>query len=365
LFPLNIKIEELIQQTGIGLEGLNQSLESHHVPHVFRQLFRGLEREKDLFVVSQYRDHFIHSFYVFVMGLIFLKSKSNKILPDKLILNSKNEKEILKKWFIISMCHDIAYVLEKGESILEKYVLNFISEPKRKKNVLPWIPRLGNLMQIERLLDNIDDITFEKVISLKKCKGLKNRDFIIPIAFQHINHGIWSSLFVFHSLEQKELVEMFKSKENKCKEQRLEICRAILPHHISQWEVDKFLSDFSECKINNKWKDIAYIDSLKNPLGYLLSLCDTLCQAGREAPELAIESNNPSKLKIKFSKINIIENSIEIGLHYEQNGSQNLSEYYTKPFEFLKIINGNSNEYGLKINLSLNDENPLFFKLKK
>ena len=389
LFPddSQYKIETIIQEAGIGMDGLNKAFEAKGVPHVFRQLFRGFERERELFIVSQYRDHFIHSFYVFVMGLLFLKTKSSNILPSSLICvsesdsgNNEKMKVILKKWFIVAMCHDIAYVLEKGEYILEKYILNFMVNPKRKKNVLQWVPRLGNLMQIERLLDNIHDITKESVISLDPIFSsieIRNRDIIIPIAFQHINHGIWSSLFVYHSLDNKQIKLLFNVKntgkgkkvgkeEIILEEQyRLPICRAILPHHISQWDIKKLMGDFDNDYFSkNKPKDGKYasINPEKNPLGYLLSLCDTLCQAGREAPELSYDSFNPSSLNIKYGNVEISDKNISIDINYhfdenKKNAQEIHKSFYEEPLKFitLKGVNSEVTNYDLKVKINVDN----------
>ncbi|MDR0603748.1 MAG: hypothetical protein LBG80_05530 [Bacteroidales bacterium] len=373
LFPIeNTKIEDIITQVDIGLEGLNEQLQKNEIPHIFRQLFRGLEREKELFLVSEYRDHFIHSFYVFVMGLIFLKTKSKKILPNDLIITNENAKEILKKWFIVAMCHDIAYILEKGEYILEKYVLNFVAKPKRKKNVLPWVPRLGSLMQIDRLLDNIRGITEENVIELpKEYSEIKASDIIIPIAFQNINHGIWSSLFVYHSFDKDEIKKLGwrqnsqdeKNNEEEEKEVKLTICRAILPHHISEWKVGDFLKDFDMQLEKTDWEEQAKINPQINPFGYLLSLCDTICQAGREAPELSMDSFRPSDLNIKYKEIKIKDNAVHISLHYifkdeaqyKDKKGKNMEGYFKKPVKYLKLNESISRDkFGLFLEISTN-----------
>ena len=342
------KIEQIIQNCEIDLKGFNKKLKDEKIPLVFRQLFRGLEREKELFLISNYRDHFIHSFYVFMMGLIILSTFEEKIVPKKLKLNENNTKDILKKWFIVAMCHDIAYILEKGEDVLERFVLGFM-EPKRKKKVLPWIPSLGNLMQIERLLDNIHVIT-DNVITPSHSfkKKLNARDIIVPVAFDTINHGIWSSLFVYHSLNNdKAIVDLFKNDQSADFEKNiiLPICRAILPHHISDWKVDTikehFYNNYKDCL--NDWKKTR-INLDENALGYLLSLCDTLCQAGRDAPEMTEDSSEASDLGIKFDEISFdkIQSILNIFISYEEfkdgkNVKAMFEKYFTDPLRYLDL----------------------------
>ena len=345
------KIEKVIQKFEIDLKGFNNALKSNKIPLVFKQLFRGLEREKELFLISNYRDHFIHSFYVFVMGLIILSTRNVKIFPSELKIDNSDNKDILKKWFIVAMCHDIAYILEKGEAVLEKYILSFMN-PKRKKNVLPWVPSLGNLLQVEGLLDNIKEITGDNVISIPPSyptAKVKARDVIVPVAFDDINHGIWSSLFVYHSLDDEDnnsdvIKDLFCDKENFRKNTILPICRAILPHHVSDWNAKEIIDGFTKnYEVNkNEWNKTR-INPKENPLGCLLSLCDTLCQAGRDAPEMADEKEDASNLGIKFDEIsfNTEKKILNVFISYEKFKGKDkktmFKNYFEKPIKFLDL----------------------------
>jgi len=193
----NIKIEDLICERGPKLEGLNDSLKDQLF--FIRQLFRGLEREKDLFLLPQYRDHFIHSYYCFVLGLI-LMSTENAFVPDtlKLSLDSTGSNEevdkartkTLQKWFLVAMWHDIAYILEKGGNVVEKFVLNYL-EPKRKYGVLRWSPRLGGLLQVKNLLEEIRIIA-SNTFSIKSpnTSSIKCKDVVLAVALDQINSTV-------------------------------------------------------------------------------------------------------------------------------------------------------------------------------
>ena len=76
-------------------------------------------------------------------------------------------------------------------------------------------------------------------------------------------------------------------------------------------------------------------------MGYLLSLCDTICQAGRVAPELI--ENNTDKMEIKYQSIEVKDDGLHIGLNYvfdankDQDIEKIMDDYYTSPLEFLGL----------------------------
>lgn len=341
-----IELEKTIRATGPRLEDLNSEIDKIDMPYLFKQLFRGLEREKELFLLPFYRDHFIHSFYCFGFGLILLGVKPQNIINGELILDANQDKSLLllRNWFIVAMWHDIAYVLQKGNGIIEKYVLNFMKESKRFRNILPWTPRLGNLMQIHGLLDEFRHLS-ENSFSLNinrlindLSKTVTESDIVIGIAFDKIDHGIWSSLLVHHGIKNENDSVFLSTIDIQI------IAKAIMTHHIASWGIRDILKDYKnidETKINsiNEF-EIAKIEIERNPLGYLLGVCDMMCQAGREAPEIA--NDTASSIKIKYKEINLIKDnsSIEVRLLYGNSNSDSkdvLTDFYDKPAKFLNL----------------------------
>jgi len=353
-------IESIIRSQGVGLEKLSSILKKEDVPYIFIQLFRGLEREKELFLLPKYREHFIHSFYCFSFGLILLNKRKDipTIVPDNLNIYSESDdgkdcdnlKSLIQQWFITAMWHDIAYTLEKGNEIIEKYVLNFMDDPKRYRNVLPWVPHVGSLLQIDNLLDELkflskeNTITLNKKIMLKKDKNIEAKDIVLAVAFDNVNHGIWSSLFAHHAL-----FNHYKDKNNSIDQKKEfinQICRAILPHHLANWDVDKILKDFELLGKKPKWINIARINIKNNRLGYLLSLCDIFCQAGREYLEYTEDKEKASDMQIRFSDMEIEKNKFSITISYKNDDSNGMTKdklkdiiknYYTKPLKYLNM----------------------------
>ena len=356
LFPKQKGLEGKVRSSGIGLENLNID----ELPGFLKQLFVGLKREKELFLLPYYRDHFIHSFNCFCFGMILLVKSPEAIISGELAIKTMNKNEIekiVKKWFIVAMGHDIAYVLQKGHGIIENYVLKFMKDIKRYKKVLPWTPSLGNLLQIEGLLDEIRNIS-EGSLSIKDKIEIKNNndeiafeihesDLIIAVAFDEIDHGIWSGLFVNHAIQDMTQLN---------KKDRKDVARAIMTHHLSHWKIDDILGDFDKHRnLGENIKNNILINRGSNPLGYLLGICDMVCQFGREASEMA--EDVPSNLEIKLSNIEYDEKDsiLSVTLDYgnsKQSGSDLIKEYYIKPGNSLGLKAEGETNNTLKIIVS-------------
>lgn len=365
-------IENAVRRAGPQMAGIKESLKKAGAPFLFQQLLQGLATEDQLFLTPMYREHFIHSFYVFVLGLILMRNPPNAAIPGSLRMRGKNYIELcelLQNWFLVSMWHDIAYILEKGSGVLEQYVLRFMQDGTRHKGLLPWIPGLGHLMQVKQLLDEVrllcwsedhkPTITWnggETNTNPKKERERIGRlmgDIVVAAAFEYQNHGVWSALMFNHGWceDMTKLVAKARSskktKEKLSLSRRITIARAIIPHHIADWKTEELLKDMLDT--NDPVDKAVLADSKKNsrpfiisrddnPLGYLLGLCDMLCQAGREAPELA--GGVPSNLKIKYKSLRRDGSSgLRIDLSYirGEQTMENLKKFYIEPACFLGL----------------------------
>lgn len=127
------------------------------------------------------------------------------------------------------------------------------------------------------------------------------------------------------------------------------ITKAIMPHHLGNWKIKEILEDFDRNKsLKNLVTPIFWVDHTRNPLGYLLSLCDIICQAGREAPEIA--KDLPSDLEIKFCKLYYEErrNKLMVGLKYhniDKSLMKILEDFFNVPMNFLKLNAKHGNEH--------------------
>ena len=408
-------IETIVRKCSPGLEEIDARLEKAKVPFLFRQLFKGLSKEDQLFLIPQYREHFIHSFYVFVFGVAMMSYAPAEAIPPSLRFNNKlndekKVKELLKKWFLVSMWHDIAYMIEKGNLVLEQHILSLMREGRREKGLLPWLPSLGNLMQVDKLLEEIRELSKGAIEICSKItenitdKDLAERlpgDVVIAAAFERRDHGVWSAMMFNHAWDQ-DMKKLYFGRNNvsqKLQDGLLrEIAKAIIPHHLADWDVRQILKDydrlkenfpdvcatektienlckgtFIDCTFNNNClRPVFIIPDKGNELGYLLGICDMLSQAGRENTELP--ANTASKLGINYRDIQVCvdsgeKDSLKVLLKYKKPEEMNkefFSEYYTQPALFLGLRTRPKNSESIMIsaggcdNIS-NDESKCFF----
>jgi len=365
-------IEYIIRRSSPGFEGLDDKLKQEKVPFLFRQLFRGLSKEDHLFLIPMYREHFIHSFYVFAFGVALMAYSPDKLIPPSLQLKKFTDesevKRFLKKWFMVSMWHDIAYMIEKGDMVLEAHILSLMREGRRQKGLLPWSPSLGNLIQVENLLDEIRGLSKG---SIEMCPRLSNKighykdrlpsDMVISAAFERRDHGVWSALMLNHAWDSQ-MDTLVLRNWSSADEERKMIAKAIIPHHLADWDVRPILEDYDYLKKKDILPDICAKEAtiekiikgesldcdtskcLKRPLfvipyegnemGYLLGICDMISQAGRENAD--IPKGIGSDLGIRY---NLLEahSSLEatkgsMGLRLEYTIGTNLRAVFRKRF---------------------------------
>lgn len=410
----SVSIETIVRQCSPGLEGIDGRLKKKDVPFLFRQLFKGLSKEDQLFLIPQYREHFIHSFYVFVFGIVMMFYAPSKVIDKRLSLNSQDDEKIvknkLKKWFLVSMWHDIAYMIEKGNLVLEQHILSLMREGRREKGLLPWLPSLGNLMQVDKLLEEIRELSegsieiCPKVLECIKDRDLAERlisDIVIAAAFERRDHGVWSAMMLNHAWDQN-MTRLYFGRSNVSKKLQdgllRDIAKAIIPHHLADWDVRQILKDYDRLKkvfpsvcatpktfeklckgepikcdfVTKCLRPVFIIPNEGNELGYLLGICDMLSQAGRENTELP--KDTASKLGIKYRDIQTcgdsgVENSLQVLLKYKEPEDMDDSlflEYYTQPALFLGLSSKPKQSESLMISAGgcddiSNDESKCFF----
>ena len=427
--PGSVSIETTIRQCSSGLEEIDSRLEKVGVPFLFRQLFKGLSKEDQLFLIPQYREHFIHSFYVFAFGVSLMSYAPAKVIPTSIRFNKLNDekdvKKLLKKWFMVSMWHDIAYMIEKGNLVLEQHILSLMQGGRREKGLLPWLPSLGNLMQVDGLLDEIrklsegsikicpvlkkniskkidacakrDKLTKKEKEKLKKENDNRLKklpeDIVIAAAFERRDHGVWSAMMLNHAWDQ-DMTKLYFGRSNVGKKRQdvllREIAKAIIPHHLADWDVRGMLGDYdfikglpAECTSKQTMdrfskhclvpsepaspvecygkmcvgKTVITMPHEANELGYLLGICDMISQAGRENTELPPETS--SKLGIKYQEFEIKNGILSLLLQYTKKSvtRELFCKRYVLPSLFLGLT-VDSNAYPNSIRIAITPDSP-------
>jgi len=88
-------------------------------------------KEGALQSISNYRDHFIHPFHVFILGFYILnKTRKSNLEIFKFIKSGGNEEEInLKVWFITAIYHDVGYPADKLEILVKDFFTESVGRP--------------------------------------------------------------------------------------------------------------------------------------------------------------------------------------------------------------------------------------------
>lgn len=295
-----------------------------------------LDFEDTLRLEGGYREHFVHSYHVFLLGLY---------LVEKLSLTEKFGNDRLKAWFLVSMYHDIGYPIQKMEDITKKYLdrLNPSMEKKLGDDIAIDVKiGFGKLLASDLLGARLKAITDTLVNELAVDLGNKDEDatrreqvqklteylgsnyhkqidwpkykrgmehtfyqYCLRLALNYGEHGIISSLLFGSAARCLDSETDIKT--------RREVSVAILGHHMldekGTWSLTKDWTlqrskpketkpeqDITDEQANEMAQSIAwdpafFAHELRKEsnnsrfLGTLLILCDTVSQWGRTDDE--------------------------------------------------------------------------------
>lgn len=290
-----------------------------------------LDFEDTLRLEGGYREHFVHSYHVFLLGIYLIRELD--LLHG---MEDEKAKEILAAWFLTSMYHDIGYPIQKMGDIAKKYLERLNVGGKNgaiNKDIdieinIGYGRLLGSGLfgaRLRRITDSYIDVMFPQNANsvrgknidntIKTINSLCNTDinlelykeglkhtffhYCLSLALEHGEHGIISAL-LFDRAARSSLL-------NKCGSEinglglREKVSIAILAHHMFDrngvWEDHYNIpQNEGECPLGNSPQEIAesigwdpawFFYDLKNNdrefhlLCGLLVLCDSLSQWGR------------------------------------------------------------------------------------
>lgn len=213
----------------------------------------------------KYRDHYLHQFQVFLLGISILDSFYKEF-------EKKYDKpEII--WLIVSSFHDITYPVQ----LYDKWTDQFFTEIFKTNNSFGTLDLKSRFID-ENFLSCLNYIIdkLDKIIKIN-VKPIKTRNDLIKYFFEKItkekNHGILSGISLLkighnHKLCNKEnLLKYFESS-----------AASIAIHDI--WRID------TRPKVDNIRNILRedYLDSLNfddDPITFLLIFCDAVQEWGR------------------------------------------------------------------------------------
>lgn len=332
-------------------------------------------------VDAGYRDHVIHVFRVWMLGIVILYNSEapevkldadklifDKIIDDHLVLN---DVEIFSMWSIIALCHDLGYPLEKTEKIneavekmyrhlgkmniqkfsaafhlehqfLNKFLLDFISSKiVRDKSSMSGdssddfkelsleYPQYKKATNLDKKLK---DLFLEKKVFKTNIQSKFYNKFAKSL--EHYSHGIiscsilWKSLFYFlesdYNLQENSSLAFEDARQLFI---RREILRAIASHTCPE---------------------IYHLNA--NTMSFLLILCDELQEWERpRMAEMQQGSVSSAVDKIELKKVT----PEEVEFHLEYVGVSEPEEFARKIFRrWHEILRGAVDDENRKLKLS-------------
>lgn len=273
--------------------------------------------QKTLFRIPFYRDHFLHQSNVYLLGLALIDILSDEEFNQNLlsIFNKAYRPmapfdtyiDIALTWFIASLFHDISYPVEKSGQWMDAFFKEYIYPKEYHKHILKIDLNISRMVSdrsysqcIEdlaeyqrRLNDETDPIGYQRFRNDENImKACNIRSIIIDQIINFRDHGVLSAIMLLNRFDKDERREIFRY--------LLPAAAAISIHNFQWLSKDTFKNpcDFcdyekEECDACPYWKKayhkyfvgetktFRYIDFKKNPLGFLLILCDTLQDWGR------------------------------------------------------------------------------------
>lgn len=266
----------------------------------FKSLLEERKKHEELMLYETegYRDHFMHSFHVFLIGyMIFnhigldeIRSWLNdylKYIPDpynQLVLDNDS---ILRIWFLTAFLHDATYVFQKFDEGVDNFT-------KRE-----WGHSLKILGDRHAFIDVLDKrLPFGRylgeMLEFFKCKSGTNRNEILPYYLDAVrmnDHGVLSSLW---------LLGKWSEEIGAITKRQLENYLSALAISFHNRIIFKYLKENSQHRI--------YFESF--PIPFLLAYCDTAQVWGRRTKEMEKD------VKIQMVEIELSDKIITLSLFY-------------------------------------------------
>jgi hypothetical protein len=296
------------------------------------QIFDDLKKSQEaLFWIPEYRDHFIHSIKVFLIGCIILSIIVNDSkVADFFERNKLNDGRLQFSWACISCFHDFAISIQKINPLIRRLISRFMFKVEEElKNEIPDIISGNHLVDSHSIsvlklikiseraspinisLDTYDDILKKKLIDDISFRYLKRKaDHGVASAISFITYALLDFLFnADSSLEEflKDRIKIITKEVDKLNdiyefgskdateliELYLTISKAILKHNLI---------------FDDEIKHSLRIDFVENPLGFLLILIDNLQDWGRPSYGTLEEKKENFCIvkKIKYEKSGLI-----------------------------------------------------------
>jgi hypothetical protein len=271
---------------------------------------------------KRYREHFVHQFQVFLLGTIIFDKVCDSCFSD---LNKDEVEKIMQNWLLASSIHDLTYPLQE----YDKWSSDFFVKQLNINEPLSFL-ELSNIYVEKRFANRVEYIISQLKDSWSISSGQVNkvfnaiRNFIYYEIANKKNHGLMSASYLLKTLEyqDQDIINIFLPAATAMALHDDEIWQ-VLSNQINNYQpylLDKILNprekgnlidiiENKELDENTKddkiardlyekegsWKSTLYRELVdivktnplphlcfeKQPIAFLLILCDNLQDSGR------------------------------------------------------------------------------------
>lgn len=222
-------------------------------PSIFRE---ARDFEPILFRIPRYRDHFIHSFNVFLLGY-YIINELKRVKPDF----SLKSNDYNLTWMLASTFHDVAYAIQKMELWFNEMLEKFLgANPNFSFNITQVMPLI--YVDFMRLISRWHARSQMETDS-GRTLTIADWSFYNEISSKLVekDHGVLGGLMLAHLLAVRE--GFARKRKWDFLYNHLPACHAITVHHL---------------------KSIP-IELIKHPIAFVLTLCDELQDWGRPSDQ--------------------------------------------------------------------------------
>jgi len=213
------------------------------IPNKFRELDKHQTILREL---PLYRDHFLHSFHVFSLGYKRITSWWDNNLGQD--FGMPEDDFVIRRWFAASICHDIAYAIEKIPDLINVFFKETLKSPV--KISIDWSPLMPSA--------ETNTLEYFRAISEEFSEDeVKRNDFerwLYARLIEDRDHGVLGALVLMNLDWDSEFKEIARKAG-----------------------LDVAMHNY------HKRSDLGQLSFTDYPFAYLLSYCDEVQEWGRDA----------------------------------------------------------------------------------
>ena len=315
-FREDVERRDLVQVISVTLKDLwieRYGKEQAHELFKKQQEFEPLLK-KD----PHYRDHFVHQFQVFLMGV--------PIIEKFYELISKRVSNVELSWLLASTFHDVGYPVQQHDFLTRAFFKDFLGVDS-----IPIMVNFSSVLTDTRFLRYIDRLTSfyafcNSVEAPQKqwrySKAYEIDDELRKLFLKNLickpNHGVISALALLDGIESS-------SKEDTSGVQK----DSIFSNAVMSAALAILLHD------DEVFRNMDEIYFKKNPLAFLLIYCDTIQEWGRPT---ALKAYSSIEDRPSLTELNIIDSEIFARLEYTQTNRVVRTRFNSKINEIRNVF---------------------------